>query len=171
VSTVRRAFHRDDTVGSRDRFAASRADLIGDVRGRAAALGVATNIAHDDLGPLLSHQERLAASDSSAAAGDDRNLACQALITGLGHGRFSLSSSFPGLSKSCSSLLSPLLSVSSHVKLLLLSLMVPSSLSLYDSGSPNAGLPFGNYNPVFAEQAAISLASVVRHLMSWARMR
>ncbi len=68
-------------------------------------------------------------------------------------------------------LLSPLLSVFSHVKLVFLSLMVPSSLSLYDSGSPNAGLPFGNYNPVFAEQAAISLASVVRHLMSWARMR
>jgi len=85
VDRAPRAFHRDDAVGSRDRFAAGRADLIGDVRGRAAALRVATNIAHDDLGPLLGHQERLAASDSSAAAGDDRNPACQALITGLGH--------------------------------------------------------------------------------------
>src|SRR5713101_3147499 len=86
------ALHRDDAVRSRDRFATGRANLIGDVRCRAAALRVATDIAHDDLGTLLGRQERLAASDSSAAAGDDRNLACQALITGLGHGRFSLSS-------------------------------------------------------------------------------
>jgi hypothetical protein len=71
-----RSLQRGDIVRERDRLTAVRTDFLGNFPCRARSVRITPNITHNDFGSLLRHQQRLATSDASAAAGDDRHLTC-----------------------------------------------------------------------------------------------